>query len=256
MACRTKALHAISIGKTKLSESDLIVRLLCEDGSRIDVVAKGARKPRNAISSKIEISNELDLLLNIGKGLPIIKECRLVSAGPGCGSSLLTTTSACTIAEFAVKTAQQDLEVLRYFELIKAAFATLQDASEKNCINVVSAYLLKGSSILGMRPALHQCAVCGKENVLSSAVNKISFSYNEGGIICDECALSSNVFDIDLQAISLSAWMIQNPFNEILNLSMSFDDSLRLLEFVENWTSCVFGIKLKSLNVFKSLLIS
>ena len=67
MAGPTYSLHAIVLRKTKLGESDLILTLLAEDGRQVRAVAKGARKPNSAFSSRLEIFAEVEALMASGK---------------------------------------------------------------------------------------------------------------------------------------------------------------------------------------------
>ena len=63
MARRTRRLKALVLGRTKLSEQDLILTLLSEEGEQVRAVAKGARKPGGRLASRVELFCESDFLL-------------------------------------------------------------------------------------------------------------------------------------------------------------------------------------------------
>ena len=65
MASPTYTARALVLRKTKLGETDLVLTLLAEDGSQMRAVAKGARKPANAFSARLELYSVVDVLLSL-----------------------------------------------------------------------------------------------------------------------------------------------------------------------------------------------
>ncbi len=74
---RTDHVRAIVLDRTKLGESDLILDLLADDGSRRRAVAKGARRPGGRLAARVELFCEADLLLARGRSLDTICEASL-----------------------------------------------------------------------------------------------------------------------------------------------------------------------------------
>lgn len=264
MPSPTRNVKGIVIGKTKLGESDLIVRLLADDGSLVEAVAKGARRPQGSLSGKIDLFNEVDVLISEGKGLGLVKECRLACAGPGAAADPVTTSAAATMAEFAVKTSQVGLEVPRYFDLMKAALSSIQGADPATTIALTAAYLLKGASILGARPHLGGCVVCGVElSVMDDArsfasfesvptPSKSLFSYADGGVICRSCADCLQLELVARPTLEWMDWLIRSPFSSVREAAMGLSLASDALAISCRWADAVLGVRLRSVAMLEA----
>ena len=80
MASPTYTTRALVLRKTKLGETDLVVTLLAQDGSQVRAVAKGARKPANVFSARLELYSVVDVLCSKGRSLDVVSEARLVAS--------------------------------------------------------------------------------------------------------------------------------------------------------------------------------
>ena len=69
--------RALSLKKTKLGETDLIVTFLAADGCQVRAVAKGARKPGSRFGGRVEPFTVVDMLLHSGRTLETITEAEI-----------------------------------------------------------------------------------------------------------------------------------------------------------------------------------
>lgn len=290
MATPTVSVRGIVVGKVKLGESDLIVRLLAEDGSLVEVVAKGARRPQGSLSGKMDLFNEVSVLMSAGKGLGIVKECRLLLRGPGSvGDPVMTSAAAC-MSEFAAKTSQVGLVVERYFDLLRVALGSLAGASSAACVAVSAAYLLKGASILGARPHLRSCVVCD-EAVLDATVEHrvvagadsmgalgevdaqgsrgllarttapsapLLLSYAEGGLVCPVCSQDTHPEPeaVSAQLVSWADWLIGSPFSDVRTAPMGPLAASDALMLACRWAEGAFGVRLRSASMLAAFAAS
>lgn len=80
---------ALVLRRKNLGEVDQIVTLLSPDKGKIRAVAKGVRKPTSRFSGKIEIFNEITLLLAVGRNLDVITQAELKETFPLLRENLL-----------------------------------------------------------------------------------------------------------------------------------------------------------------------
>ena len=125
MASPTYSTQGIVLRKTKLGEADLILSLLLHDGSRTQVVAKGARKPTSPFSSRLELFSLTDLLCVKTRSLDIVKEARLVCGNEHLRTDIALSTAAAPVVELAYKLAQESLANPKLFACTKAALEAM-----------------------------------------------------------------------------------------------------------------------------------
>lgn len=249
-------LTALVLWKNKLAETDLIVTLLSEDGSQVRAVAKGARKPASAFAARLEPFTTVDLLVHTGRGaLDIISEARIVSSHAGCRSDPDRFALCTVMTELLVKTTFQGETDPVLYPLSCAAFDALDRCDGAHVPFICAAHILKVLAVLGVRPILDACALCGNPLPPLLEVPQTAFSYREGGRICDTCR-GQVVGGLDAVDASVLSWvqaLIGATFAQIAAMDIgdggagSDDLAHALMRFCEAWTKTHLDLRLKSL---------
>lgn len=247
MSAQTRKEHAIVLAKTKLKESDLIIRMINEDGSLVEAVAKGARKPSSTYSARLELLSEVEVLLALGKNLDIVKDVRLIAAHASVWSDPVRAAAASQIAEFTKKTVQRDLEVERLFDLVRTSIDAIESCDIAVIPAMVAAFLLKATSIMGFRPSLACCPICGA-TIQFEDEDIIRYSSLSGGAICNDCAVSTETIPVSSAVIQWSEALIRMRFSQIEESNIPFRLSLEVLDFADQWVETQLGVRLKSSN--------
>ena len=242
MASRTYPARVLVLRKRKLSETDLILQLLKQDGSTVDAVAKGARKPTSKFATRCELFNECDCMLASGRNLDVLTDARLVSSREKLHASARLMYAAAPIADVLSRTAQPGLEVARLFDMANAAFermCTLQD--DRLAPALTAAYLVKHVSLLGVRPELGHCVACSREMDASSAGQR-AFSIADGGVLCDECATLRPCVRFDAGTIAWTRALLGMTYDEVLASGIDADVAFDVLQFENRWLRDQLGI--------------
>ncbi len=251
MASPTYRCQGIVLKKTKLGESDLILTLLIEDGSQVRAVAKGARKP-GSFAARLELYSCVDLLIVEGKSLDIIKEVRIVASNEHIRTSLERTTCASVMAEFLDKVTQVGLEHDRLYALSNKAFQTLGETAPEQAPALMDAHLLKTIALCGFKPTFDRCVLCG-EAVLANHANLsdiVSLAVLEGGVVCDSCTFEVESVQVAQTTISWCHFLLMSTFEQIIDVTLSRDESFAVARVCQDWIMTHMGIKLKALNFF------
>lgn len=252
MAQRSYKTRGIVIRKTKLGETDLIITLLAEDGSKLQVVAKGARKPTSQFAARLELYSICDLHCAVGKSLDIVTEARLA---PGFGTRLSVEQSLCAapIAELLCAMAQESLSHPVLFDMSAEALRTISRSSYETGLCICAAALWKLMSVEGFRPALDNCVGCGREIDLGTQQKGIAVSAAEGGVFCGDCPAPGDFVIVDPVLLQWVKSLIYSTFSRIADEPCSSETTSALLQFARSWSRVHVGANLKSLDfVFTS----
>lgn len=247
MAERTASERVLVLRKTKLGESDLILTMLASDGSQIRAVAKGARKPTSAFSTRLELYAVSDILIAQGRSLGIVKEARLVDGHFGLHAEMERAAAAAPVVELLWRVSQDGLPIPRLFDLSRAALDALEDAPIAQAPRLAAAALLKTMAFCGFRPSLSRCICCGGEVRLSDG-DRASFSVHEGGVVCPACRHGVESIAVPARTILWARALMGSTFEEIRAFDDDQDAAFSVLRLAQQWTREHAGCNLKSLN--------
>lgn len=253
MAVKSFKIKALVLKKTKLSENDLIISLLAEDGSLHRAVAKGARKPSSTLSARLEICSSVELLLAKGKSLDIVREVKLLNPYTNIRSFIEKLSSCSPILELLDKTSQQGLIEKTLYPLTIAFLDEIVSVKENVILkSLCLAGIIKICSILGFRPNLSNCCVCRKDltNFFAELKGPVRFSFEEGGIVCFDCSNTISSDSYNSSSISLLHNLIHSKFEDIKYLELKENDLNHGLSLCRKWLLFHLGVQLKSLDFY------
>lgn len=162
-----------------LGEADRVVVLLSPNNGRIRAVAKGVRKTKSRFGGRLEPFTHVDLVLYEGRNLATITQVAILEPFPKLRRDLDAVVAAGTMVEAAHAVAQEDETSIRLFLLLQRGLKALE--AGKASPDLMTAFLLKLAEAAGVAPSLVQCASCGRME------NLHRFSFDGGGVICDNC---------------------------------------------------------------------
>jgi len=160
-------------------DADRVVVLLSPNHGKLRTVAKGVRKTTSRFGGRLEPFNHVDLVLYEGRNLDTITQVSIIDGFPRLRSELQSVVSAGIMVEAADAVAQEDETSLRLFLLLQRGLHALEVGVEGN--DLVTSFLLKLATVVGVAPALDACAACGRSDGLDR------FSFASGGVMCGRC---------------------------------------------------------------------
>lgn len=242
--------RALILTKTKLGEADLIFTLLAEDGRQIRAIAKGIRKPKAKMGGTLELFAACDLLLAKGRSLDIITEARTAYANEACSSDLEHSSAASAICELLARLSLEDQPQRRLFDMSLVALDVIGRTEPDRLALLVAAFNMKALSLLGYRPELRACVICGVDG--DAALQY--FSWSQGGVLCPDCsAQMDHPTDIPPALIAWMCALIYSTFEELLSIEQDPQISIRLLEFSRRWLIDNTDLNPKALGFFLKL---
>lgn len=248
MAASYKA-RCIVLKKTKLGEADLILTMLASDGSQVKGVAKGARKPGNKrFGARLEPFSVCDLQLYPGRSLESITEVRCVEPNASCRTDL-DRSSACSLMAELISKVIADGEVgERTFDMLRAAFAEIGSNPSESAPIIAIAFVVKATAMMGFRPAIHECALCGV-----SLQGAQRFDVEHGGCVCAQCSPNARS-DFEPGVIAWVDTLLGSTFGQLSAVDNA--PLLSLLNFADRWVAEHLGIRLKTTSFLRMSLIA
>jgi DNA repair protein RecO (recombination protein O) len=128
---------------------------------------------------RLEPFTHVDLVLYEGRNLDTVTQVSIIEAFPDLRGDLDRVVAAGAMTEVADVVSQENESSVRLFLLLQRGLRAL-DAGPPHA-DVVPAFLLKAAAVIGMAPALDECAGCGTTSGLQW------FSFAEGGVLCARC---------------------------------------------------------------------
>lgn len=174
--------RALSLKKTKLGESDVIVTLLAEDGCQIRAVAKGARKTGSRFGARVEPFAVADLMLHTGRSLDVITDAETVASHTRIREDYDRCLAASVAADFLDKSSVECQTDDRLFGLATATLDAMEIAAVGDLPSLVVAFLVKGMAMQGYRPQFDACSSCG-----APVEGDLRFNLDLGGPSCEGC---------------------------------------------------------------------
>jgi DNA repair protein RecO (recombination protein O) len=174
--------RALSLKKTKLGETDLIVTFLAADGCQVRAVAKGARKPGSRFGGRVEPFTVADMLLHSGRTLETITEAEIVTSHAAIREDYDRAQAASVVADVLDKISVECQIEERLFGLASATLDALDPAEGDTLLALVVAFLLKAMSMHGYRPQFDACVECG-----APPARETRFALELGGLYCEGC---------------------------------------------------------------------
>ena len=160
-------------------EADRVVVLLSPNHGKIRAVAKGVRKTTSRFGGRLEPFTQVDLVLYEGRGLDTITQVAVIEAFPHLRGDLERILAAGTMVEVVDAVTQEGEGSARAFLLLFRGLRALEAGPRHP--DLVTAFLLKMADVVGVAPALDECAGCGTREGVTR------FSFAAGGALCERC---------------------------------------------------------------------
>ena len=242
----TYPIRALVLSKTKLGEKDLILTLMASDGSQVRAVAKGARSTRSKLGGTCEIFSIVDALIAKGRNLDIISEARGVEPNEACRRDLDHSAAADTVCEVLSKMTLPEEPQPHLFEMTCAALEAIGAAEGPMVKVITAAFIVKCTSMLGYRPELRSCIVCGEP--VESGNSTELFSLSQGGVVCENCVSACpSATILGEGSVDWIRAILYSTYADIVGFECSDAVAEAVLRFAQRWLREHAGIDCKSL---------
>jgi DNA repair protein RecO (recombination protein O) len=215
---RTFRTTALILKRRDFGESDRMLTILSPTHGKLDVLARGARKPLSHKTGHVELYTRSELLISRGREFGQVTQAEMSAPYLLLRQDLTRGAYAHYAVELLDRfTAQEDHDALELFPLLDETFARLCDGAI-DPRTAARFYELRLLERVGFRPELHECVI-GREPIQPQSQ---FFSFAEGGAVCPQCAAraGSSLHAVSLDALKLLRHLQRSPFAAAANLSI------------------------------------
>jgi DNA repair protein RecO (recombination protein O) len=178
---RSQRVEAIVLRHTDWGEADRLLWLFTRELGKLQVVAKGVRKPRSRKAGHLEPFTRVELLLAQGRDLPIVTQAEAKDAYLALRENLVKVGYAAYIIELLDRFTYEEGENIGLYRLLCETLGRIN--KENDPAFAVRYYEVRLLDLVGFRPELLRCANCGTEIIAEDQF----FSFEKGGVICPKC---------------------------------------------------------------------
>jgi DNA repair protein RecO (recombination protein O) len=207
----------IILKRRGFGEADRLLTVITPDHGKIDLIAKGARKPTSTKTGHVELFTRADILVHRGRNLDIAAQVEMVEAYLPLREDLQRGAYASYTAELLDHfTTLGDENLSSLFNLLAD---TLQRLCEEDDLRlVVRYYELHLLDLVGFRPELNLCVFTHE----AIQPEDQFFSYAEGGVVSPRAAQhSDSLIALALRTLKLLRHMQRSPYSHVGSLRVT-----------------------------------
>lgn len=220
---------ALILKRRDFGEADRVLTILTPEHGKLDVVAKGARKPTSHKTGHVELFTRTDMLVHTGRDLGIVVQAEMVEPYLALREELTRGAYANYVVELLDRfTAEGDiLEGSGLFDLLDETLGRLCNDSDPRL--AVRYYEMRLLDLVGFRPELTECVVSHEPIEAEDQF----FSYALGGVVRpDWTGEGMAVTSISMTTLKLLRHMQRSPYSHVKSLNVGpilHDDAERIL---------------------------
>lgn len=174
--------EAVVLRTIEYSDTSLIVRMFTESQGKITVMARGAKRAKNATAGMLQPPNYIAVQFRykVSRDIQPLTECEYVTYYTRLATDLKRYAGAMLSVEMLDRAVQERDPQPILFRLIIATLHEL-DTSDGEIATIVHFFQLHLARQLGFAPELEKCSICGAPLVSANLLSE------QGSLCCDPC---------------------------------------------------------------------
>jgi DNA repair protein RecO (recombination protein O) len=228
-------------------EADRVVVLLTPEMGKLTVSARGARKPKSRLLAGSQLFCHADYQLFRFTETYTMAQVDLKDSFFNIRNDINKFAYATYMMNLTEEAVSPDERARKLYHLVLKAL-TFFAYSEINAQDIVHAFEIKLIDILGYRPVLENCSICGG----SFNNYKTSFSIIDGGLVCENCRSNSHKKQmIHMSTIKTLNHMLQMDMQRLNILKVSERVRSELEEILPAYLEYVFDKRMKARKIIE-----
>ena len=166
-------------------ESSLFASVLTKKNGRVEILAKGCRRPKSKLCGTLEVFNLDEIIYHKreSKDVYTLSDAVIINDFSKIRAHPHTTNAAMVLCEFFAKTLPQEEKNTEAFALLRDFLNTLEKTEHSHARYLALYYVLKALSGAGVQPHLENCVKCHR--AINYDAKRIDFSVAAGGVVCE-----------------------------------------------------------------------
>jgi DNA repair protein RecO (recombination protein O) len=239
---------ALILKRRDFGEADRLLTILTPLHSKLEVIAKGARKPLSTKTGHVELFTRADMLIHRGRDLDVVAQSEMREVYLPLREDLQRGAYASYVAELVDRFTAYDDEQhdTALFDLVADTFMRLSvDADAQLAVRYYEMRLL---DLTGFRPELQECVI-SREAV--TPVDQF-FSFGEGGVVSPSFAhLGGALTPVSVTTLKLLRHMQRSPYAHVASLQVSADLHAQVEKVLQGYITYLLERRLESVEFIR-----
>jgi DNA repair protein RecO (recombination protein O) len=217
-------------------ENDRMLTLLTAELGKLDVAARGCRRPKNRLMAASQPFIFGEYVLYEGKGRYSVDQFQLKEAFYPIRQDVEKLTVGAYMLRSAENAAQRDKDEALFLLLYHAlGYLAYGEAAERD---ILICYAVKLVMQLGYAPTLTSCVKCGRD---VRGDKQLWFSAENGGTMCDAC--SSMAQRTDVYTLEILRRIMLMPIDKMDGVRLSSDVREQLEKLLSEYMASKLGVR-------------
>ncbi len=240
---------AIILKRRDFGEADRLLTVLTPQRGKLDVIAKGARKPTSTKTGHVELFTRADMLIHQGRELGIVAQVEMLAPYLEIREDLQRGAYASYIVELLDRfTGQGDEDTGTLFTLLDTTLERLCHDDDPRL--AVRYYEMRLLDITGFRPELNVC-VFSREPIQAEDQY---FSYAEGGVVkAEHAARTTAIVPVSMLTLKLLRHMQRSDYNHVKSLKITLSLHNDVERLLLGYVTFVLEQKLQSVDFIRRI---
>lgn len=180
----------------------------------VRAVAKGVRRTSSKFGARLDPFVHTRLLLHRGRELDTVSQAEIIEPHSRLREDYRCFIFGSAMLEMAWRSLHEDQQIPRLFEALELSLRSLEkDYCDHSLL--LAAFELKVCSLIGYRPRLLECALCGA----ALAGRPGYLSPGSGGAVCEGCSgPAASTRRVSPQTLALAERLLKEPMQEVAAL--------------------------------------
>ncbi len=205
---------AVVLSRRNVGEADQILTLYSEKFGKIQVKAKGIRKPLAKMTGFLEPLNLVALRLAEGKKTDIVTGVESLDFFEGAKTNLPRISAGYYFVELLESLVHDREKNIRIYQLLVDSLRFLASGANPHLLRAY--FGLNLLALLGYRPELEKCLKC---EAPVGRQSKVYFGVQEGGILCGKCR-TATAKKIDSLTLKFLRFLLREPLEKVVKLKV------------------------------------
>lgn len=208
---------ALILKRRDFGEADRLLTVLSPTHGKLDVIAKGARKPISTKTGHVELFTSADMLISKGRDLDIMTQVEMTNPFLHLREDLRAGAYANYIAELVDKfTFDGDQHLQPLYQLTYDTFQRLCDDPDPRL--VVRYFEIHMLDVVGFRPELNECVITHQTIIAQDQF----FSHADGGVVCPNAQhLTTGLIPVTMDGLKLLRHLQRSPYKLVRDLRIA-----------------------------------
>ncbi|GAB4334064.1 MAG: DNA repair protein RecO [Phototrophicales bacterium] len=246
---RTFRTQALIIRRRDFAEADRLLTIITPTHGKLDVIAKGARKPTSTKTGHVELFALVDMLISRGRNFHLVTQAELVEPYLNIREDLQRSAYASYVAELADRfTLQGEDDLTDVFNLLMYTLSYLSDTDDLR--KVARFYELRLLDAVGFRPELNECVFTHEPIQPQDQF----FSYAEGGVVVPSAAqYSHSLVPISLNTLKLLRYLQRSEYQQIQVLRIPPETHMEVERLMLGYITFLLERRLQSVDFIRRI---